>query len=53
MTFSSEEVRHAYHLLPTEIQALWTEFEWELSLCGFNIHIVSVIGSQVVVRIDK
>ena len=36
MTFASEDVRTAFHALPTEVQSMWSDIE----LAGFKLGIL-------------
>ena len=42
MTFESEEIRHAFHLLPTQIQYDWNAHEQRFSFEGRWIHVLDV-----------
>lgn len=56
MTFASEEVRQAYHELPTETQLSYERVEWRFAeLLGQSLHVDEIIRTEnsleVVIRI--
>lgn len=57
MTYESEEVRHAFHALPTQTQYEWTKWDNELADTGYELHIEGVKNSkdflEVCIRVNQ
>lgn len=57
MTFASEEVRHAFHALPTQTQYEWLHWDEQLASGAYELHVQAVENTpdhlQMSVRIDK
>lgn len=52
MTFEDEDIRHAFHLLPTEKQEFYSRLQDEANKYGKVLHVLDVKGSEVLIRID-
>ncbi len=53
MTFESEDVRHQYHQLPTQLQHVLNTAAARAANMKVLFHVSEVIGSEVVIRIHE
>lgn len=57
MTYADEDVRHAFHALPTQTQFEWTRWDEDLARTGYVLHVEHVSNTrdylQVTIRVDK